>query len=53
VISVTQGTKGSVSFTPAGATVTYTPNPGATGSDSFTYTVSDFGERSVHLHHLG
>lgn len=43
VVAVTQGTKGTVSFTPGGATLTYTPNAGATGSDSFTYTVSDFG----------
>ncbi|HWN43614.1 MAG TPA: cadherin-like domain-containing protein, partial [Thermoanaerobaculia bacterium] len=43
VVAVTQGTQGTVSFTPAGATVTYTPNAGAIGSDSFTYTVSDFG----------
>jgi VCBS repeat-containing protein len=42
VIAVTQGTKGTVTFTPAGSTVTYTPNPNATGSDSFTYEVSDF-----------
>lgn len=42
VIAVTQGTKGSVTFTPAGSTVTYTPNANATGSDSFTYQVSDF-----------
>ncbi|MFL6200116.1 MAG: Ig-like domain-containing protein [Thermoanaerobaculia bacterium] len=42
VIAVTQGAKGSVTFTPAGSTVTYTPNANATGSDSFTYQVSDF-----------
>jgi hypothetical protein len=42
VIAVTQGTKGTVTFTPAGSTVTYTPNADATGSDSFSYQVSDF-----------
>lgn len=39
VISVTQGSKGIVTFTAAG--VTYTPNADANGSDSFTYTISD------------
>ena len=39
VISVTQGTHGSVSFT--AADVTYTPDPNYVGSDSFTYTVED------------
>ena len=37
--SVTQGTHGSV--TKSDSDVTYTPDAGFTGSDSFTYTVSD------------
>ena len=41
VIAVTQGTHGSVAFTPTG--VTYTPAPNYFGSDSFTYTISDNG----------
>lgn len=42
IISVTQGTNGSVSFT-SGTTgnVTYTPDPNTNGSDNFTYTISD------------
>ena len=40
VDSVTQGTLGSVVIE-ADQTLTYTPNPGVTGSDSFTYTVAD------------
>ncbi|MEM9753340.1 MAG: Ig-like domain-containing protein, partial [Planctomycetota bacterium] len=39
VSAVTQGINGSV--TNNGTDVTYTPNTGFTGSDSFTYTVSD------------
>jgi uncharacterized repeat protein (TIGR01451 family) len=39
VASVTQGTHGSV--TNNGDDVTYTPDPGFSGADSFTYTVSD------------
>src|SRR5919205_209165 len=41
VIAVTQGTHGSVTFTPSG--VSYTPNANYFGSDSFTYTISDDG----------
>src|ERR671927_288953 len=41
VIAVTQGTHGSVTFTPSG--VSYTPAPNYFGSDSFTYTISDNG----------
>ena len=41
VIAVTQGTHGSVTFTPTG--VSYTPAPNYFGSDSFTYTISDNG----------
>jgi len=42
IISVTQGTNGTVSFT-SGTTgnVTYTPNPNTNGLDSFMYTISD------------
>ena len=39
ISAVTQGTNGTVTF--AGGSVTYTPNGNFTGSDSFTYTVSD------------
>ena len=39
ITAVTQGSNGSV--TTNGQTVTYTPNKGFTGSDSFTYTISD------------
>ena len=41
VTAVTQGDDGTVAISPNGATVTYTPNAGFTGSDDFTYTVSD------------
>ena len=39
IIAVTQGSKGVV--THDGTAVTYTPNASQTGSDSFTYTISD------------
>lgn len=39
VTAVTQGSKGSVTHN--GTTVTYTPNANQTGSDNFTYTISD------------
>ncbi len=39
IASVTQGTNGSV--TEDGTSVTYTPNTGWNGTDTFTYTVSD------------
>ena len=39
ITAVTQGSNGSV--TTDGQTVTYTPNDDFTGSDSFTYTISD------------
>jgi VCBS repeat-containing protein len=39
VTSVTPGTHGSVTIN--GSNVTYTPNSGFTGIDSFTYTISD------------
>ncbi len=41
VIGVGQPSKGTVSIGPGGAYVTYTPGPGFSGTDSFTYTVSD------------
>lgn len=37
--AVTQGANGSVTF--SGSTVTYNPNNGYSGDDSFTYTISD------------
>jgi CSLREA domain-containing protein len=40
ITGVTQGTKGGVTFN--GTSVTYTPNGNANGSDSFTYTITDF-----------
>ena len=39
ITSFTQGTKGSVSC--SSTLCTYTPNPGATGPDFFTYTIKD------------
>ena len=41
VTAVTQGDDGAVAISSNGATVTYTPGAGFTGSDDFTYTVSD------------
>jgi hypothetical protein len=40
VTGVTQGAHGGVTINPDG-TVRYTPDPGSSGSDSFTYTVCD------------
>lgn len=40
VSGVTQGAKGSVAIN-ANGTVTYTPAPGQSGLDTFTYTISD------------
>ena len=40
VTAVTQGAHGTVTLN-ADGTITYTPNPGFSGNDSFTYTVSD------------
>ena len=42
VTEVTQGTNGTVSFT-AGGLLSYTPNAGYSGADSFTYTVTSGG----------
>ncbi len=39
ITAVTQGARGSVTFT--GSSVTYTPAANANGSDSFTYTIGD------------
>ena len=41
ITAVTQGANGTVAISDSGATVTYTPNAGFTGSDEFIYTVSD------------
>ncbi|MEM8973609.1 MAG: Ig-like domain-containing protein [Pseudomonadota bacterium] len=41
IAAVTQGSFGSVAIDPSGNTVTYTPNGGSTGTDSFTYTIDD------------
>jgi hypothetical protein len=41
VVSVTQGTNGSVAITGGGTGVSYTPNADYFGGDSFTYTVND------------
>jgi hypothetical protein len=41
IISVTQGSKGSVAITGGGTGVTYKPGANRSGTDTFTYTVSD------------
>ena len=41
VTAVTQGLHGTVTLSPGGAGVLYTPSAGFAGSDSFTYTISD------------
>lgn len=41
VVSVTQGSNGSVSIAPGGKSVTYTPRRNFTGNDTFVYFVSD------------
>ena len=41
VTAVTQGTNGAVVIAANGSDVTYTPNAGFSGTDSFTYTVRD------------
>ena len=41
VQSVTQGANGAVTINGNNTSVTYTPNTGYTGSDSFNYTISD------------
>jgi Ca2+-binding RTX toxin-like protein len=40
VVGTTNGTSGNVVANPDG-TITYTPNPGFLGTDSFTYTIDD------------
>jgi hypothetical protein len=53
ISSVTQGQSGSVSIANGGTTVTYTPNLGFWGSDSFTYTArggnGDTDTATVHV----
>jgi large repetitive protein len=39
IVSITQGTLGTASF--SGNSILYTPNSGVTGTDTFTYTISD------------
>ena len=41
VASTTGAANGDIRVAPNGATVTYTPEPGFTGTDEFTYTVGD------------
>lgn len=41
IISVTQGANGTVTLAGDGSSVTYTPETGYIGSDTFTYTVTD------------
>jgi hypothetical protein len=41
IIAVTQGANGSVAITGIGTGLTYAPNPGFTGNDLFSYTISD------------
>ncbi|MES9994047.1 MAG: retention module-containing protein, partial [Candidatus Thiodiazotropha sp.] len=41
VLSVTQGTNGSVAIDPVSGNPVYTPNPDFNGTDTFTYTVDD------------
>ncbi len=41
ITQVTQGTTGAVAITGGGSGLTYTPNPGFAGVDTFTYTISD------------
>lgn len=41
ITASTNGNKGGVTITDAGATLTYTPVQNQTGADSFTYTITD------------
>ncbi len=41
IVSVTQGSNGSVSISNPSCCVLYTPNPNTNGMDQFTYTISD------------
>src|SRR5262249_31722658 len=41
VTAVTQGANGASAIFPSGIGVTYQPNPGFTGMDQFTYTITD------------
>ncbi|HEY7131193.1 MAG TPA: Ig-like domain-containing protein [Candidatus Limnocylindrales bacterium] len=41
IVSVTNGSRGTVAITGGGTGLTYAPNAAASGLDSFTYTISD------------
>lgn len=41
VTILTQAASGAIAFDPATSNITYTPNPGFTGTDTFTYTIED------------
>ena len=41
IVGATDGAKGTVAITGGGTGLTYTPGAGETGSDTFTYTISD------------
>lgn len=41
--TTTPPVKGTVAYNPAAKQATYTPNPGSTGTDSFTYKATDAG----------
>ena len=41
ILSVTGANKGTVSWLPGQATITYSHNPKRKGDDSFSYTISD------------
>ena len=41
ITAVTQGANGAVAITGGGTGLTYTPNAGYVGTDTFTYTIAD------------
>jgi len=41
IVSATQGAHGTTAITPDSQAITYSPQAGFTGSDSFTYTITD------------
>ena len=41
ITAITQGANGTVAITGAGTGLTYTPNAGFVGPDTFTYTITD------------
>ncbi len=47
LVSATNGTNGTTSVNPATGEVTYTPNPGFSGPDTFTYTNSEGNTATV------